>query len=210
MEIKKNIKAIIFDLGGVIYDIDIDNTARVMKSIGVNVDEIFSTSEQKDVFDKIDKGLIGAKDFFQSLREYSAQEHLSDAAILDAWNTCLVNLPKERLECLMKVREYYPIYLLSNTNEMHWNLLKERDFPYKGLKVEELFNKLFLSFEMHVHKPDKEIFEQVASALPFKPEECFFIDDSSANVRAAQDMGFMAHQEPSNSGEWMKLFESLK
>ena len=105
----------------------------------------------------------------------------------------------------MKLREKYVVYLLSNTNEIHWKWACENVFPYRGFRVEDYFEKIYLSFEMKMVKPDAEIFETVLADANIDPKETFFIDDSEANCLAAQALGISTYTPQANE-DWSHIF----
>lgn len=83
---------------------------------------------------------------------------MTDEQIDAAWNSFLVDIPRFKLDMLLKLREKYVVYLLSNTNEIHWKWACEHAFPYRGFRVEDYFEKMYLSYEMKMVKPAEEIF----------------------------------------------------
>ena len=93
----------------------------------------------------------------------------------------------------MELRGKYMVYLLSNTNSIHWDYVCNNAFNYRGFRVNDYFEETFLSFEMHLAKPDKAIFEKVLHEANLLPEETLFIDDSEANCKAAEELGIHAH-----------------
>ena len=114
--------------------------------------------------------------------------------VLDAWNSCLQTLPKYKLDFVKQLRnEGYATYLLSNTNDAHWKYILETSFPEPP---EYYFDKLFLSQEMGMAKPDTEIYAEVLRQIGTPADECLFIDDSSANCKAAESLGIHTYNAP--------------
>ena len=107
----------------------------------------------------------------------------------DAWNSCLLTIPEERLEVVKSLREKYNVYLLSNTNDCHWRYIEDKFFSAEGHTTDVFFDHVFLSHEMHLAKPDHRIYEQVLKEINAKGEECIFIDDAKANIKAAEECG---------------------
>jgi len=105
----------------------------------------------------------------------------------------LLNIPREKLDLLLELRERYMVYLLSNTNQIHWDYAGEEMFNYRGFRADDFFEDTFLSFKMHLAKPDKAIYEKVMKEANILPEETFFIDDSETNCRAAAALGIQTH-----------------
>ena len=101
------------------------------------------------------------------------------------------------------------VYLLSNTNELHWQWSCEKLFPYKGFDVNSYFEKTYLSFEMNLSKPDAKIFQTMIQDSGIDPEETLFIDDSVDNCLAAETLGIRSFVAESNE-DWTRLFDNKK
>src|SRR5690606_29498568 len=115
----QGIKHIIFDLGGVLLNIDYQLTEKAFIEIGIpRFAEIYSQLQQTTLFDDWETGKINRKDFIQSLREKS-EIPLTEEQICTAWNAMLLDFPLRRLKVLQQLRPYYDLVLLSNTNEIH-------------------------------------------------------------------------------------------
>lgn len=201
------IKNIIFDLGGVLINIDYKATENAFKKAGIrNFDELFSQAKQTRLFDNLEKGLIDEVTFKDGLRLLS-NVNLSDKTIDDAWNAMLLDFPKHRVELLQKVRNNYKTFLLSNTNELHipaFENLIEKEYGISDFS--SLFDKLYYSCRVRMRKPDKEIFELVIQENNLNPKETLFIDDSIQHVQGAQNVGLNAvHLQQINV---LELFEN--
>ena len=149
----------------------------------------FSQKEQKNLFDLYEKGLISSQDFREVLKK-QCKPGTSDDDIDNAWNAMLLDLPKERLELFMNIKDIYRTFLLSNTNEIHMlfinNYLKEN---FQTSNFNDYFEKVYLSFEVHMRKPDSEIFELVIDQNKLNMAETLFIDDSLQHVESANRLG---------------------
>ena len=106
----------------------------------------------------------------------------------------------------LALRKDYVVYLLSNTNEIHWKWSCEHAFPYKTFRVEDYFEHIFLSYEMKMAKPDEEIFRKVLDDAGLDPKETFFIDDSEANCMTARSLGISTYV-PKAGEDWSHLFK---
>ena len=189
----KQIKNIVFDLGGVLVDLDFKAAINGLQQAGfANVKEQLMTFNQEGIFQKFELGEISTEEFRTAIRENSTVT-LTDEEIDALWNAMLLEIPREKLELILDLRGKYMVYLLSNTNSIHWDYVCKNAFNYRGFRVNDYFEETFLSYEMHLAKPDKAIFEKVLHDANLLPEETLFIDDSEANCKAAEEMGIHAH-----------------
>lgn len=189
----KNIKNIVFDLGGVLIDLDFKSAINGLQKAGFsNVKEQLQAFDREGIFQKFELGDISADAFRSAIRENSIIT-LTDSEIDNLWNLMLLEIPREKLELILELRGKYMVYLLSNTNSIHWDYVCKNAFNYRGFRVNDYFEKTFLSFEMHLAKPNKAIFEKMLNDANLLPEETLFIDDSEANCKAAEEIGIHAH-----------------
>ena len=189
----KQIKNIVFDLGGVLVDLDFKAAINGLQQAGfANVKEQLMTFNQEGIFQKFELGEISTEEFRTAIRENSTVT-LTDEEIDALWNAMLLEIPREKLELILDLRGKYMVYLLSNTNSIHWDYVCKNAFNYRGFRVNDYFEETFLSYEMHLAKPNKAIFEKVLHDANLLPEETLFIDDSEANCKAAEEVGIHAH-----------------
>ena len=189
----KNIKNIVFDLGGVLVDLDFKGAINGLQLAGfANVKEQLQAFDRDGIFQKFELGEMSADEFRTAIRENSTVE-LTDEEVDNLWNAMLLEIPREKLELILDLRGKYMVYLLSNTNSIHWDYVCKNAFNYRGFRVKDYFEETFLSYEMHLAKPDKAIFEKVLQDANLLPEETLFIDDSEANCKAAEEVGIHAH-----------------
>ena len=185
----KKIRNIVFDLGGVLVDLDFKAAINGLQEAGfANVKEQLLAFDRGGIFQKFEVGEITADEFRTAIRENSTVT-LTDEEVDGLWNAMLLEIPREKLELILHLRGKYMVYLLSNTNSIHWDYVCKNAFNYRGFRVEDYFEETFLSYEMHLAKPDKAIFEKVLSDANLLAEETLFIDDSEANCKAAQEVG---------------------
>ena len=189
----KNIKNIVFDLGGVLVDLDFKAAINGLQQAGfVNVKEQLQSFDREGIFQKFELGEMTAEEFRTAIRENSTVT-LTDEEIDALWNAMLLEIPREKLELILDLRGKYMVYLLSNTNSIHWDYVCKNAFNYRGFRVNDYFEETFLSYEMHLAKPDKAIYEKVLQDANLLAEETLFIDDSEANCKAAEEVGIHAH-----------------
>jgi putative hydrolase of the HAD superfamily len=207
------IKNIIFDFGGVICDLDIARTVEKFKEFGpVKSGETVSKEESDLRFARLvehfERGDISSEQFRDSIRNHYLTPP-TDAMIDDTWNALLVGIPEERIRLLESIRETYRIFLLSNSNEIHY-LHYLQDFRMKtGLQdFQDLFEKAYFSFRIHLSKPGKEIFEYVLKESLLDPAQTLFIDDTLQHVETARSMGIIGyHLQIRNREKVTDLFE---
>lgn len=184
------IKNVIFDLGGVILNIDYLKTSAAFAKLGlINFDELYSQAQQSHLFNHLEKGLISEQEFRNEIVNLSGVE-LNNNDIDQAWNAMLLNIPKERIEILQNAKKHYRTFLLSNTNSIHLRAYTKTLFKDHGISsLSMLFEKEFFSHDIHLKKPDIEAFEYVIKKMELSPEETLFIDDSAQHIEGAIKCG---------------------
>ena len=188
------IKNIIFDLGGVIYDIRYENIADKFRSYGITeFEKLYSKASQTDTIDLFEEGKISPAEFRDYLRTLSPVS-LSDAQIDEAWNAILIGIPKERLELLGMLRLKYNIFLYSNTNQINYDKFTSELREKYGFDIFEVtFKKAYFSQILQIRKPKAEGFKAILSEQGLNPEETLFIDDSPQHIEAARKVGINAY-----------------
>jgi HAD superfamily hydrolase (TIGR01509 family) len=204
------IKNIIFDLGGVIINLDIPKTISEFNKLSNQpFESIYNQLQQTPVFDLFDKGQITEKDFFVELKK-ALQNDVTDEELLFAWNAMLLDFPKHRLELLSKLKPNYRLFLLSNTNESHVLEFEKTLFVSHGYQnLEPFFEKVYYSCRMNQRKPNADIFESVLNENNLIAEETLFIDDSPQHVEGALTLGVKARLLEKNN-EVEDLLKELK
>jgi putative hydrolase of the HAD superfamily len=184
-----NIKNIILDLGVVIINIDSDLTVKAMKSLGFDsFEESYTLFKQTDLFDRLEKGLITPNDFRNELRKHITRE-VTDEEFDKAWGAMLLDFPKSRIDFIQELGKKYTLYLLSNTNEIHYRQYI-RDFKHTfGFEFNSLFQKTYYSHQVGMRKPEPEIYEYLIHDSGINPQESLFVDDLLVNLEAAQKKG---------------------
>jgi len=203
----REIKNIIFDLGGVIINLDTQLTIHEFNKISaIPFEEVYTQAVQTELFNDFDKGKISDFEFFSALRKeirYEGQE----ADLLYAWNAMLLDVPEKRLDILVKMKQNYNTFLLSNTCEPHIAAFESELYIEHSVKnFNDYFDKVYYSCRMGMRKPDKEIFEFVLNENGLIAEETVFIDDSIQHVKAAGECGINAYLLPKN----MEIGDLLK
>lgn len=184
------IKNLLFDLGGVIMDIEKERCVAAFEELGLrDARSYFGDFSQQGPFMRLEQGTISPDEFHAALRT-GLPEGVSDEAIDRAFCKFLTGIPAHRLDELRRLRRSYRVYMLSNTNPIMWKSKIRDDFGQQGLTREDYFDGIVTSFEAKALKPDRAIFDYACRKLGIRPEETLFIDDSQANLDAAAALGF--------------------
>lgn len=184
------IKNLLFDLGGVIMDIEKDRCVKAFEAIGLkDANRYFGEYSQNGPFKLIEEGMIDIDNFRRELRQAISSE-VSDKQIDDAFCRFLIGIPEHRLTALRELRKSYRIYMLSNTNPIMWASKIKDEFTHEGLNREDYFDGIVTSFEAKALKPDIKIFNYAVAKLGIEPNETLFFDDSQQNLDAAAGLGF--------------------
>lgn len=188
-----DIKNIIFDLGGVILNIDYNKTAQAFKDLGfANFDEFYSQKEQTTIFNDLETGRISEKEFVAQIQIY--QNDLSHSQIISAWNAMLLDLPQKRIELIKKLNQNFNVFLLSNTNEIHYeSFIKIIKIEYGEDVLTPCFSKVYYSHEIGHRKPNQSCFEHVLVDAQINARETLFLDDSIQHIEGARNCDIKAH-----------------
>ena len=202
MEADRKIKNIIFDWGGVLIDLDFEGCRKAFEALGVgDLRKLLTDADENNLFKKYELGVMTTEAFRDEVRRLAAlpqdSRELTDEEIDAVWFSMVKMIPEEKLQLLAELRKEYNLYLLSNTNALHWEQVASKVFHYGDLNYGDFFQRIFLSYQMHLAKPDPQIFRVALAEAGLVPEETLFIDDSESNCRAAASVGLhTAHYLP--------------
>lgn len=198
----EKIRNIVFDLGGVLVGLDGRRSMAAFDALGCEaVSEYIRDHRTEDLFYRIELGLITTHEFCEEIRQMT-RTTATDEQMVEAWNVLISEPTAERLRALWALREEgYRLFLLSNTNDMHWQHClpmfrrqSAEDAGRAGVDADALpFERVFLSYEMHLAKPDTQIFSEVMRQAGLQASETLFIDDNEANVKAAASVGMATY-----------------
>lgn len=194
---KGNIKAIIFDMGGVIVDLDIEDCKRAFKEyLGYyRIDELIDPCHQKGIYGDLEEGKISGDEFRRIVLQDSDPGALAENVDKAMWHI-LTGISPYKVEMLKRLSESYHLYLLSNNNPVCLPRAKAI-FEDAGIPLEKIFRKCFYSFEMKALKPSETFYKAVVREIGIPAEQMFFIDDSQKNVDGAIAAGLPAvYYEP--------------
>ena len=185
--IDKKINTVIFDLGGVLFDIDYKYTQEAFQKLGAKTDfnAVYSQQKQAGIFDEFEKGAITPAQFREGIRKW-LPETVTDSQIDQAWNALLIGFPPNKVDLLNKLKKKYNLYLLSNTNEIHLpEVLNRIDKAHTHGQLGKLFIKEYYSCRMGLRKPEKVIYERVIIENNLNPTTTLFVDDLMQNIEGA-------------------------
>ncbi len=187
----KGIKNIIFDLGGVIINLDNQLTEDAFIALGTKpIREYFGHGHAASFFKDYEVGALTSQEFVDMIRSETGLT-ASDEEIIRAWNALLLDFPPERIQLLKELGKTYRIFLFSNTNELHLqhlNNIYANTFP-GGKTLDDHFEKAYYSHTMKMRKPDTASFQQILKENRLKGEETLFVDDALINVEGAEKAG---------------------
>jgi len=196
-----SIPNIVFDLGGVLLNISPENSVNQFKALGLHdVTRIQHEYRENGLFDRLEKGFVSPEVFRNEIRQYIEGE-VSDQQIDQAWNAMLLDFPYERMVLLQELKKTHKIYLLSNTNIIHWDCYTKIIKEAHGVNLADCFIKDYYSHDMGLRKPDTTIYSELLRAENLKAEETLFIDDMYSNVEAARSIGMIAYHLDLENGE---------
>jgi putative hydrolase of the HAD superfamily len=190
MRAQSEINNIIFDLGGVLLNVDYDAPVRAFARLGVKeFDQLYAQAHQSDLFDKLETGKISPETFRNKIREF-CHCNLTDREIDEAWNSILLDFPNERYEFLLALKKKYRLFLLSNTNAIHIKCFEADLVKKYGKNIfDEVFEHYYYSSDLGMRKPHPETFEKVIQLSGLNAGDTLFIDDSIQHVEGAAKTG---------------------
>ncbi|MDE5839717.1 MAG: HAD family phosphatase [Muribaculaceae bacterium] len=199
-----DIQNVIFDLGGVVIDLDRDRAVHALEQLGLNdADDILGLYGQKEPFFGLETGERSTSEFFDILRS-RMNPGVTDTEITEAFNQFLVRLPAERLAMLRRLRESgFHIFMLSNTNPVMYLTWIDRAFRQEGLTVNDYFDGIVVSFQELTCKPDVEIFKTLMRRYGLNPSQTLMLDDSEKNCLAAEKAGARSFRVGKNKDDDM-------
>ena len=186
-----NINNLIFDLGGVIMDIDVRQTTDAFTKMGVkNISDYFGHGFAASFFKDHESGKISDEEFIQKIKKEIKLEDITEEEVIKAWNALLLRFPPERISLLDQIRKKYRIFLYSNTNAIHYQRFAAiyRD-AFPGRELNDHFEKAYYSHVLGHRKPDTTGFEIIIRENGLDPAETLFVDDAFMNVEGAIKAG---------------------
>lgn len=188
----KGVDNIILDLGGVIINLNQEFTHRAFQQLfPVDYAEIIEKSQTQQLFEKYETNQVSTAEFLEFFKIFNPLIH--ENQLIEAWNKMLLDIPQERIHLIEKLSKKYNVYLLSNTNKLHYKAIENQ---YQNISkngtFESLFKKSYLSYRIGLRKPNQEIFEYLLHDANLKPVNTLFIDDSLEHINAALKLNIKA------------------
>lgn len=207
------IRNIIFDLGGVLINLDVTKSIDAFKAL-IDPDKMQSDDSPVSAMDLLGggdsqlvqrymTGMVSTDEFVESILSV-CRRGTTREDILQAWSAMLLDLPENRLDRIRRLKaKGFHVFILSNINDYH-ALCCRRIF--KEVNLPEL-DGIFFSNEMHMAKPDARCYQMLLDATHIRPDETLYIDDLTQNIEAGARMGFQTLCALGD--EWLPSVDSL-
>lgn len=184
------IRNIIFDLGGVLLNLDFNRTFEAFEKLGIpDFQKYFQQAYSNPLFAKLEQGTCSPSEFYDAFRKETGT-NIGNTDIETAWNAMLLDFREPTLSYLEELRNNYRLFLLSNTNQIHLEAFRKiffNQFGHHGF--DDYFEKAWYSHELGLRKPDEACFLSVLDNCILKPEETLFVDDTLPNIEGAARTG---------------------
>ncbi len=194
------IKNIIFDFGDVFINLDKTATYREFSKLG----DFRLSFNLQELNNHYETGEISTNEFLEQYQKVFP--NASRQQLIEAWNAILLDFPKHRLNFLQNLssKQNFKLILLSNTNELHINWVKENISFYEAFK--SCFDTFYLSHEIHLRKPNSNIFEFVLERQQIRPDQTIFVDDTKENTKSAARLGIHTWNNDPKTEDITNLF----
>lgn len=202
------VKNIIFDFGAVLLPINEQLSWDALHKLGATED----LKKQTPHFRAYETGKLSTAQFLEKTKPFFFRKKIFSGDLMNAWNAMLFQtLESEKIDFLKSLRRKgYKLFLLSNTNEMHINSIRENAGLFRYRQFIKQFEEVYYSHEAGMRKPEAKFFNKVLKDHDLKPDECIFIDDKEENVVAAANLGLHTwHFDPENDNI-LKLPKRIK
>ena len=186
------IKNIVFDLGGVLLDIDYHLTSQAFEKLGFSdFKKMYSQYAADELFENLETGKVTNDDFFIKLK--SIKSEVTSLQIAEAWNAMLLRFRTNSFDYIEQLSGNYKIFLLSNTNAIHHAAFSKLFESKYNRSMDAYFTKAYYSHQIGLRKPNQNIFDFVLKDASIKAHETLFIDDSFNNIETAEKLNWETH-----------------
>jgi epoxide hydrolase-like predicted phosphatase len=186
----QNIQTLIFDLGGVIINLKTEQEWLEEDLLPNFQPEKLQSLQQQQYFQQFETGNVSVPDFKQQLKEIAVNKNITEEEVVHHWNGILKDIPKHRVDVLKQLSKKYKLILLSNTNHIHMDFIRNYMVAEFGEDIlQENFHTCYYSQEIGLRKPHKEIYEFVLQQQGIKASESLFLDDKPENLSEPEKLG---------------------
>lgn len=205
----EQIENVVFDLGGVLVDLDIERCRTAFRRLGMDaVAEIIQPYYPAEMIGLLEHGLISFHEACDRMRQLAGTPSVTDEEIDNAYGAFHLGIPVAKLRQIDRLRQRgIRTYVLSNNNPAAMGHIR-RMFKADGKPMEDYFDKIYLSYEMRELKPSEAIFRKMIADSGMLPERSLFIDDGQKNVDTAQSLGFAVYK-PAPGEDFGHLLDSV-
>lgn len=209
MDDMQQIKNVIFDLGGVLVDLDIERCIAAFRLLGMNrVADLVNPYYPAEMIGRLERGDISFHEACDEMRRLDNRPGVTDAEIAGAYGAFLTGIPVAKLRQIARLREAgIRTYVLSNNNPASMEVIRGQ-FTADGRTMDDYFDKIYLSYELRELKPSEAIFRKVMADSGVIPAQTLFIDDGQKNVDTAQALGFAVYM-PAPGEDFGHLFDEI-
>ena len=189
----ENIHNLVFDFGGVIYQIDFNRQKKAFSDIGIQgFEKLYSQANQNSLFCDLETGKLSEHDFREKLADLIGKS-MSQEKIDELWNSILIDYFHDNVSLLQKLQSRYRLFILSNTNSIHYQFYAGQFMNKYGFDLNELFEKSYWSFKIGMRKPNNDIFEKIITENGLTRQNALFIDDTIQNIKSAEQFGLTSY-----------------
>lgn len=205
------IKNIVFDLGGVICDLEVERVMEAFREIGMpKMAALMDPCYPAEVNERMESGQIGWEEACDEMRRIDNRPEVSNEQIEWVYREFLARVDSSKMATIDRLRaQGFKTYVLSNTNPVAIEIVRDRVREATGRELDSYFNSIFLSYQLKILKPSPAIFEKMIALSGINPQETLFIDDGSRNADTAHKLGFAVYCPPTN-GAWQQIFEEVE
>ena len=186
----KGIENIIFDLGGVIINLNNKLTENAFVQLGAkDFNQFFGHGFAASFFKEYEVGKISDEEFINNVKQLGELSKHDDEKIINAWNVMLLDFPKERIELIKELGKRYHIFLFSNTNGLHYEAVRKIYHDTFNDEMDDLFEKTYYSHTHQMRKPDVSSYQFIINENKLKASSTLFVDDAFVNIEGAINAG---------------------
>ena len=191
---RTDIDAVFTDFGGVLLHLDFERCFDTFHLLGAETPKeiLFKSPEFVRLMRNLETGQIDVDDSCNGLRDL-LHIRADNTQMRSAWNTIIGTVPEYKLKVIREIRRHHRLYMVSNTNAPHFDYTRQTLFRGEGLTVDDYFDKLYLSHEIHAVKPEEEFYLKILNDSGENPSRSIFLDDLPANIQGAEKAGFKAY-----------------